>query len=527
MVTGIKCSVWEDDMKFRHMAFVVAGLLATVSQSAAAEWLEAKTKHFKVYGDVSEKEMIKFVDRMERFDGALRSLIQPKEVVPVTIYLVDGVSEVQRLAKGGGMAAYYLPRYDGPIAVAPTRLTESGSMSAQSMLLHEYAHHLLISNTDQYYPGWMNEGFAEFFMTAKFSDDGSVTFGAPNNDRDYWMTQMSRWSAKELLESDKRKLDALEVGQKYSRGWLMVHYLLLGGERDGQLAQYVGLINNGMKPVEAGEKVFGDLKKLNSDLELYMRRSQIKTITLAPKDFSFDSNIVLRRLTPGEAAIMPTRMYSTTGVDAQMAKKTVAKASPIAANFLNDSFVQASYAEMQYDNKDYAGADTSLNRALAINPKNFDAIIYKGRVAAMKAVQSKNADDWKTARKWFLQANKQEPDNPLPFVLYYDSFGAEGKTAPESAVDGLLRALVLVPQDVSVRARTAVALVNVGDLKTARSVLAATAGNAHLRVDNPYRKLLDAIDDTQSKEAALKVIDETKLNKMNEFVQPPKEDKKD
>lgn len=502
----------------------LTALVAVTPYMAFAEWREAKTTHFHVYANIPEKSLDEYIDALERYDAALRTLVQPRETVPLTIYIVSEVGEVQRLMRSSTVAGFYRPTYTGPYFVGPENFRGGETMTARSIFFHEYAHHILLSNADQFYPGWANEGLAEFFMSAKLANDGSVTFGAPNSDRKYSMTGMSRWSAKDMLESDHRKLGRWEGVERYTRGWLMVHYLLLGGERDGQLTQYINRINAGEAPLKAGEAVFGDLGKLNSDLERYMRRSSIKTITLQPKDIKAETVISNRALSEGHAAIMPYRIQSASGVTEEEAKTLAQRAGPIGAQYPNDAFVQRAMTEIYYDAKDYVAAEAAADRALAVEPTNVDALVYKGRMIALKAKTSNSGADWNRARSWFLKANKAAPDNPLPFVPYYDSFVAEGKTPPEGAVNGLLRAVVLVPQDDELRIRATMAMINANDLKTARRLLAAVAFSGHRGNENPALDILEAIDRNETKDQVLKIAKDKKFNLMNEFIDPPAQD---
>lgn len=512
-------------MKFRQIALATAALFTAAAQPVSAEWLEAKTKHFVVYGDMQEKDLREYVERMERYDAVLRKLVKANETVPVTIYVVPSMEEVRKLSGAPNVAAFYRGSYTGPLAVTPRSMGNGGDISAQQVMFHEYAHHILLSNTDQAYPGWASEGLAEFFMSAQLKPDGNVVLGAPNAGRSYAIGSMSRWTAKELLESDLRKLDRLEVEQKYSRGWLLVHYLLMSGKRNGQFAQYIDLLDSGVPVSEAATKAFGDLKKLDTELERYMRGSTFQGAELTPADYKEDKTISIRPLTSGEIAIMPLRITSANGVNEASAKRVVEKARPIGASFPQDAFVQRSLAEMEYDVKNYAATEAAADRALAVDPQNVGALAYKGRVYAMRGLSSKNKEDWATARSLFLKANKAAPDDPLPFILYYDSFKAAGDTPSANARNGLLRAITLVPQDLLVRTRVAVELVNQNDLKGARSALASVAFSAHLPPSNPLRDIVAKIDAGGTQQDVLAIIKDKKLDEVNEFIPENTQDK--
>src|SRR3546814_18337001 len=131
----------------------------------------------------------------------------------------------------------------------------------------------------------------------------------------------------------------------------------------------------------------------------------MKVFTI-PADKLGTGKIGISRLSPGAAAIMPYRIRSARGVDEKMAAALVADARPVAASYPNDAFVQRTMAEIEYDAKNNAEAEAAADRALALDPKLVVAMIYKGRVLARRAAESKQAADWKAARSWVIHDRK-------------------------------------------------------------------------------------------------------------------------
>lgn len=510
-------------------AIVAAASLFAMAQPAHAEWLQATSKHFIVYGDMSEADLRKRVDRLERFDAAMRIMFASEEDSDVsTLYILNSLSELQDLyGEGGGdVGGFYQTTAQDSIGFVPERLpNQREGWKPEVILFHEYVHHVQLSSATQFYPGWMVEGMAELFATAQLKDDGSITLGAPNQSREWAMTGNHRWTVERLLESDTNPPSRQESIELYSRGWLMLHYLLFSGNRQGELTKFNRLINSGKRPLEAGREAFGNLDKLNSELERYLRASSIRTITISPEELKQDKSVTVRRLTDGERAILPTRMRSARGVDEKSAPKLLPEARAAAARFPDEVFVQRALAEMEYDAKNYAEAGAAADRVLAFDPQNVMAMVYKGRIEAALAVKDNEPERWKAARSWFLKANKTDPEHALPFVLWYDSFVAAKEPIPEAAVNGLMRAIVLVPQDSSLRLRVGVELIRAGDLPLARTILFPVGFNPHSSTDNPVRKLVLAMDEGSTKEHLLEKAAELKLDRVNEFDPPEPEDK--
>lgn len=491
-------------------AFMVIAAFAPAR--AHAEWLEAKNSHFTIYGDTSQKQMQAFADRLERFDSALRQLLTlpPQEAdAPnrVTLYMVDNIDAVERRAGRSGVAGFYRPTAEGPIAVVPQR-TDDQAFTTQ-VLFHEYVHHLTLGNSSGFYPSWAAEGIAEFFGTSTINAKREVTIGVPNNARAYSILSDSPMTASVLLADAVAKGDEANQ-QKYARAWLLTHYLILGGKRNGQLPKYLALLNSGTSQAEAATKAFGDVRALNKELNEYRHGALVGRVLGAER--LHPEAVTIRQMSPAEAAIMPYRLRSATGVNAKEAQTLVGPARKVAAAYPGDAFVQRTLAEIEFDAGNTDAAEAACDRALALDPANFGALMYKGHVRERRAFEAKAPAKWAEARPWFLKANKADPNSAAPFVSYYNSFVGAGQQPTKNAVDGLLRAAYLVPQDTSVQWQAATATINQGDLPLARQLLRPLAYNPHAGADNPARKLLDqlaTITDPAAARAALEALGKT------------------
>lgn len=506
---------------YRLLFAMLAALLAGVLSPAHAEWQKASSRHFLVYGDVSARQVREYAERLERYDSALRLITGQAETAAssrnrVTVYLLPGLSALRKLAGPGAkdVAGFYIPSFEGSRAFMPAEMG-GGDLSAQTIMFHEYAHHMLLSSSTEYYPRWLSEGMAEFFMVSRLNRDGSITIGLPNDDRRYELTAFSRMRASELLASDTSRLSRYDVGQLYASGWLLTHYLMLGGERDGQLVKYVALLNKGMPWAQAAKEAFGDLGKLDQDLEAYRRTRGMKVFTI-PADKIDTGKIEVEALSAGSAAIMPYRIRSARGVDEKMAATLVADARPVAASYPNDAFVQRTMAEIEYDAKNDAEAEAAADRALALDPKLVVAMICKGRVLARRAAESKQVEDWKAARSWFIKANHADPDFALPLVLYYDSFPRAGEKPGKGAVTAIMRAIELVPQAPDVRVRVGRQLVVEKDMELARKVLAPVLFSPHGGDSESLSEIAKLFDEKASAEKILAAMDKAKWGETGE-----------
>lgn len=507
----------------KKLAFVPLAVSALAFAAPAhAEWHEAKSRHFTVFADLPENDLRERTVKLEKFDAVLRGLFKVETDDQATIYYVPSMDDVSRLAGRANVGGFYRPDAQGSLAIIPERLPKMRDMEGvkptpERIMYHEYTHHMLLSNMGKFFPSWATEGLAELFMSAQFDAAGNVIIGAPNADRSWAMGGMNRWTVRRLLESDTNPPKGEERIELYSRGWLLCHYLLISGNRPGQFFKYINAINAGAPPLKAGEAAFGDLDAFDRELERYVRRSSFPSSKLSSDKVKTPTEVSVRTLGPGEAAIIEYRMISANGVTAKTAGPLAERARPVAARYPDDVFVQRAITEMEYDAKNYAAADAAANRLLALDPKNIMGLVYKGRIAAQRAIESKDANGWREARRWFLQANKLDPNYALPFALYYDSFVAAGQTPPDAAITGINRAVVLVPADQSLRIRAGIAALRAGDLKLSRMVLAPIAFTAHGGDKNPYATLIKEMDAGADKAALLAKAAELKIDKINEF----------
>src|SRR5688572_18234521 len=155
----------------RYTALAAFTLLLLAS-TAHAEWLEASSDHFVIYGDEDEKKVYEFAERLERFHAAMSHVFGAARTKPspsnrVRIFAVASPATVRRVLglNNRFVAGVYIPRAGSSVALIP-RLKKASKqeLTGETILYHEYAHHFMRAVlTARAYPRWFNEGFAEFF----------------------------------------------------------------------------------------------------------------------------------------------------------------------------------------------------------------------------------------------------------------------------------------------------------------------------------------------------------------------------
>ena len=498
---------------------VLASVLGSIGSRAA--WHEASSEHFVVYADQSYRQVLRYTEKLERFHAALRTVVPGKGLPPspsnrVTVYVVRGARKVKELYGDKAtryLNGFYRGRAGGSIAIVPRISGTAGSSASRSeqTLLHEYAHHYMYSNTERLLPRWYVEGFAEFYATARFGKDGSVGLGLPAHHRAWELGEARHVPIEELLDTQLYlKNKSSRYDNFYGRSWLLYHYLFFATERHSQVRDYVARLQRGEKERNAALASFGDLTELNRELRAYLRRHRLTYIDL-PADMLPIKPVAVRRLSEGEAAVLPIATVSRLGVSVEKANELLPQVRAVAAKYPDSAFVFAALAEAEVDAHNYDQAIVAADASMRIDSTNMRAHIQKGyALAHIAAIATKERGDeartsaaWSAARRQFMQANKLETENPLPLVHFYRTYLRQGIEPTRNAVEGLEWALSLAPFDSTVRWLVAKQQMTDERYAEARATLVPLAFGPHRADDNRARRLYD--------EAGAKLAEATEL----------------
>ncbi|NBU24060.1 MAG: DUF1570 domain-containing protein [Gammaproteobacteria bacterium] len=471
-------------------------LLLFVSGAAHAEWMEASSDHFVVYGDTGEQKLRRVAEQLERFDAAMAMVTgaprtKPSRSARVTVYMTGTDRDLRKLFaqngdQAGFVAGFYMPVMSGPVAFVPdvttARNADDESSFPMFVLLHEYAHHFTFMHSRFTAPRWYNEGLAEFFASAGFKPDGSVTLGRPSRLRGAELFMAGDVTVTDLVDQEhyeKRKGDDRRYDAYYGRAWLLFHYLTFEPSRQQQRRAYVAAMAAGKPSRQAAEEAFGDLDKLDKELDAYMIRSNLKVLTIKGGALP-TGDITLQTLSPGEAAVMPVVMRSKRGVGSkELAAAIVADARAVAAKFPADPAVLAALAEAEHDAGDDDAAVAAADAALALDPGKVDAHVQKVYSLFSKASKTKSAAGMDEARRALLALNGIEKDHPVPLVYFYRSFLARDEAPTTNAVAGLERGAAVAPFANEVSLMLARQYLVDGKIPQARQAMQPAAYNPH------------------------------------------------
>jgi hypothetical protein len=513
-----------------------------VNGQTMSKWKVAESDHFQIYSTSDDKYLTKLSGRLEAVHYLLKIATRAQEPadgkrLKVKVYAVDDIADVRRLIGNPQSAAagYYDPQLAGAISVIPRKSGNDGSFSGELILFHEYAHHFMLQYQPAAYPAWYVEGFAEIIGTASFEKPGMITYGKAAKHREAEMRYTNRYPAAKMVDGRYAKEKRSAENWGYDDAWALAHYLTFSEERKGQLGAYLNAINAGQSFAEAA-KVFGDLNRLSRDLNVYidngtvpyktpvlppevMKAPDIRGVTIAEAEF-IDPKIEMERVTRistkeeydawaklQEKLERPVKKtfdeYYKEEVDNR--DKWMKALNAKVARLPNDVISWTVKAQAECMAKDYSSCQTSADRALALQPENWEGMLRKGQALIGLAKAAPEADRKalvKQGRSWVLKANAINSAAHEPLLQYYESFAAEGKQAPEDAIASLAQVVDTIPQIDQTRLTLGKELIARGLFPLARKRLAPLAYSPHESVEQATAlALLEGLDGKEAKAA--------------------------
>lgn len=478
-------------------------LIALTPATALAEWRRAESQHFVVYSDGSERSLRDYTAKLERFDGLMRVRfggVQDDDFRKLPVYLVSD-DRALRIARPGlpeGIAGYYLSSENDIFAILVRGKSDD-------ILLHEYSHHFMAKNGDGRYPGWLSEGFAEYFATATVSERGKATFGLPDPGRQYAL-QQNRWLPMDQLLRAQGSLDIEDqTGRSmyYAQSWALTHWLLADISRVQNLVRYLAAINGGQDHVEAWQAVFGMTpEQLTAQLRtyvrgrLYFKESEIPAIT---------PTITVSTLSPAADAVLlqmiNARSPNPADIDGPALLGTL---RATAARFPDDPLALVALGRAEQRWGDEAAAEAALTRALERQPDQQEGLLLMAGLAVGRgeaaADEAEGFRQIRLAQGFLRRALDADPTD----YRVYAALARIRRSASDypSENDLLTWALAVryAPQVMSIRGDAAVAMMQGGRYDEAVGLLRPIANDPHAGAG--ARRARDLLEQAEHRRAA-------------------------
>jgi tetratricopeptide (TPR) repeat protein len=427
-------------------------ILLACSTFAVAEkqesWLEVRSPHFVVVTNANEKNGRRIADQFERMRSVFHVAFPKLQIdpnAPIVVLAIKDDKDFRALEPEAYLAKGSL-KLGGLFLRAPEKnyvLMRVGAEGEHpySVIYHEYTH-LLTSNAD-WMPLWMNEGLAEFYQNTDILDK-YVALGQTSSENIMWLRQNRLLPLPTLFAVDHNSPYYHEENKGsifYAQSWALMHYLQVNDfqNKTQRIAAYGTLLAQNVDPVTAASRAFGDLGKLQKDLENYISFGNYSYFKMPASTEVDDSAFKVQPLPPPQADAVRADFlaYNQRFSDSQTLLDHVLQADPnntlahetegflaFREGHLGDAKKWYKQA-VQLDSQSYlanyyyavmamsdSGAGTeddaiesSLRAAIKLNPSFGPAF---DRLAVFLGMRHKNLDE---ARMMALNAVSLEPSN--------------------------------------------------------------------------------------------------------------------
>jgi tetratricopeptide (TPR) repeat protein len=382
---------------------LVSILIPRQPTGAEQKWVEVRSPNFIVVSNAGEKEARKTAVHFEQIRAVFRRSLavagqHPSPLITIVAAKDEGTMKSllpEYWAKNHMHPAGIFLERDNMLFAAVQLNTEGAN--PYHTIFHEYYHSLTLP----YYPNlplWVAEGLADFWGNTDVNSS-DVQMGKPDENLVLELRQSSLIPLDVLFKVDHSSPYYNEQEKTsifYAESWALTHYLMIGDKAShrAMLSAYLDAISQGATPEEAAAKGFGDLKRLQSTLESYIRSNSFYILKgSAPPEIP-QSDLKVRELSESEIDAYRGGFETIrgNGKDAIPILEQAVKADPKLAL----GYQYLGYAEFQTGKHQEALADFS--RAIELDPNNAITRFMRARMYAMSGGdQDKIKEDLRVA----------------------------------------------------------------------------------------------------------------------------------
>jgi tetratricopeptide (TPR) repeat protein len=286
-ITRVTPHMWKRTL----LLLILVAADTALAHGTPPTWLEVRTQNFDLISNAGEKQARHVADQLERMRLVFHLLFPKADLnttQPVLVLAVNDKKDFRTLepeaylAKGQlDLAGLFLETPDRSYVLM--RLDAEGE-HPYATIYHEYCH-FLWRRYQQWLPLWLNEGIAEFYQNTQFFNK-EVVLGEPSDYDLVYLRQHRLLPLATLLTVDQNSpyYHEEEKGSIfYSESWALVHYLSITdlkthSQRMLDYAQLV--IDQHVDSLTAAQRVFGDLKVLQKNLEAYISQQGLMAMRL-------------------------------------------------------------------------------------------------------------------------------------------------------------------------------------------------------------------------------------------------------
>jgi len=402
--------MWKRNALF---LLLLAARLAS-ARDKPENWLEVRSQHFTVLANSNEKTARRIADQFERMRSVFHVALPHLSLdngSPIIVLAIRYEGDFRALEPKAYLAKGQL-KVGGVFLRAPEKNYVLMRVDAEgehpyAVIYHEYTHFLL-GKAAEWMPLWLNEGLAEFYENTDIHEkDVALGQASPGNLQLLRKNQLLPLATLFTVDASSPYYHEENRGSIfYAESWALTHYLEIKDiqEKTRRVPDYTELLMQKVDPVTAATRAFGDLKKLQLNLEIYVHR---------------EGHVPQERF-------MYIKMPTAIDVDDSAFKVqtvTEAQADAVRADFL-------AYNDRAGD------ARVLLDRVLQKDPQNVSAHETMGFLEF-------RAGHFDEARKWYEQAVKLDSQSYIA-NYYFAAISMRAETNPgdDARVESSLRAAI-------------------------------------------------------------------------------------
>lgn len=293
------------------------------ARERAANWIEVRSPRFTIVTNSSEKQGRRIAVQFERMRAIFQEAypqLEDDPDVPVVVLAIKNKDEFRALQPSAYTSKKALPLHGMFVGGADKNYIlmrlDSEAGNPYPVVYHEYTH-LFLREADERMPLWLNEGLAEFYQSTEIYDQ-DVLLGEPNQKHLMLLRQEKLLPLETLFTVGEKSPYYLEEKKGaifYAECWALTHYLTLKdyGEKTSRVPQYIALVNENVDPVTAAARVFGDVRKLQRSLEVYIEQNSFDHFETRISRRIDDSRYQVKSMPPGQAAAVKAEYLAASG----------------------------------------------------------------------------------------------------------------------------------------------------------------------------------------------------------------------
>lgn len=461
---------------------LLAALLLSATLAPARDknenWIQITSPHFVVVTNSSEKQGRRVADQFERMRSLFHAMFPKVQMessgAPITVLAVKDEKDFQALepeaylAKGSlKLGGLFLSAADKNYVLM--RMDAEGD-HPYSVIYHEYTHFLLRKSAD-WMPLWMNEGFAEFYQNTDIHEKEAL-LGQPNPEDLRWLQQNRLLPLPTLFTVDQKSPYYHEENKGsifYAESWALVHYIDTGDARQKthRMLDYANALTQKVDPVTAAEEAFGDLKKLQSDLENYVRGSRFGYFKMTTTTEVDDSAFLAQPLTAAQSDALRADFlaYNSRTHDAQALVDNALQEDP------NNVLAHETKGYLEFRQGHLEEARKWYAQAVQLDSQSFLAHYYFAVITMSGAHSTEEQPEVENSLRTAIKLNPSFAPAMDRLAVY---LGMRRRNMDEARMTELT-AITLEPSNVGYRINMANIWMQMGKPQTAVQVLQAAA----------------------------------------------------